>query len=284
MPKAEELPAKMAALARRHAVEIGDVGFHQSVSRLIEGLERSLAAAPPVVPPAAAPQPPQPSVPRAASTRVNPKDGMTYVWIPPGQFMMGCSPGDDECSDREKPPHEVTITKGFWIGQTPVPQEAYERVMGKNPSHFKGPKLPVDSVTWTDAEAYCKAVGGRLATEAEWEYAARGGNAAARYGPLDDIAWYDQNSGGKAREVGQKQANGFGLYDTLGNVWEWVADWYGGYEGGAVTDPHGPAGGEYRVLRGGSWDGYSRLARASVRNWFGPGYRLDGIALRCAGE
>jgi formylglycine-generating enzyme required for sulfatase activity len=98
--------------------------------------------------------------------------------------------------------------------------------MGSNPSHFKGPQRPVENVTWDDAAAYCRAVGMRLTTEAEWEYAARAGSTAARYGELDDIAWYDKNSQQKTHDVKGKRPNAWGLYETLGNVWEWVADWF----------------------------------------------------------
>src|SRR4029079_17468029 len=108
-----------------------------------------------------------------------PKDGLKYVWIPKGTYQMGCSPGDDECMDREKPPHTVTISQGFWIGQTEVTQEAYRLVKGVNPSSFKGPNRPVDNLSWEDARSYCEAVGFRLPTEAEWEYAARAGTAAS---------------------------------------------------------------------------------------------------------
>ena len=175
-------------------------------------------------------------------TRLNAKDGMTYVWIAPGSFQMGCSPGD-ECYDEERPRHKVTITKGFWIGQTLVTQAAYQRVSGNNPSHFHGSQLPVDSVAWGQADAYCVSVGMRLPSEAEWEYAARAGSTKSRYGDLDTIAWYADNSGNqridsaalyekdpngyqnqmsandnRTHEVGQKPANAWQLYDTLGNV------------------------------------------------------------------
>jgi formylglycine-generating enzyme required for sulfatase activity len=196
---------------------------------------------------------PSPS-PKVAS-RENPKDGLTYVYIQPGKFMMGCSSGFSDCDVDERPRHEVTITQVFWIGQTPVRQDAYQRVTGNNPSGFKGARRPVEEVTWNEAEAYCRAVGMRLSTEAEWEYAARAGSTGARYGNLDQIAWYSGNSGDTTHEVGQKQANGFGLYDMLGNVWEWVADWYDKnyYERSPSTDPTGPTSGVERALRGGVW-------------------------------
>ena len=119
-------------------------------------------------------------------------------------------------------------------------QQAYQRVTGQNPSDFKGANLPVETVSWDEAQSYCQAIGGRLPTEAEWEYAARAGSTGARYGDLDQIAWYSGNSGGKTHEVGQKQANAWGLFDMLGNVWQWTADWY--------------AQGQSRALRGGAWN------------------------------
>jgi formylglycine-generating enzyme required for sulfatase activity len=226
--------------------------------------------------------------PPAVQTRENLKDGLTYVWIPPGRFKMGCSPGDKECFDNEKPAHEVTITHGFWMGQTPVTQEAYQRVLGHNPSHFKGPRLPVEEVTWNEAQSYCEAVGMRLPTEAEWEYAARAGSATARYGNLDEVAWYIGNSDGQTHEVGQKQPNAFGLYDVLGNVFQWVADWYGQKydEQKVAVNPTGPSSGQYRVLRGGAWAYNPRDARASYRYRSGPepSNRNDNFGFRCAGE
>jgi formylglycine-generating enzyme required for sulfatase activity len=156
----------------------------------------------------------------AGTKKVNPKDGLTYVWIPPGKFHMGCSPGDAACGDDEKPAHEVTISKGFWLGQTSVTQRAYRLVAGQDPSAHKGDNLPVEHVDWNEAKAYCAAIGGRLPTEAEWEYAARAGSTGARYDNLDEIAWHTQNSGGQSHEVGQKLPNAFGLYDMLGNAWQ----------------------------------------------------------------
>lgn len=238
----------------------------------------------------------------AMKTRVNPGDGLTYVWIPPGTFQMGCSPGDDsECDTTryphsgEKPRHTVTISKGFWIGQTPMTQVAYMKVIGSNPSHFKGDQLPVESVSWDDANAYCQHVEMRLPTEAEYEYAARGGSPDTRYGPPDQIAWYSANSGDTTHEVALKQPNAFGLYDMLGNVWEWVADWYAPYNGASVVDPKGPLQAtpicvlkfffchQERVIRGGSWAIGAFFTRVSVRGMVTPEFRVyDGF--RCAGN
>lgn len=183
----------------------------------------------------------------------NPKDGLKYVWIPPGKFLMGCSQGGAECFADEKPAHEVTITRGFYMGQTEVTQEAYRRVTGKTPSIFKAEQSPVEQVSWTDAKSYCEAVGLRLPTEAEWEYAARAGSKDARYGKLADIAWYLGNSGGQTHPAKSKAPNASGLYDTLGNVREWVADWYdeGYYKVSTPIDPQGPSSGTTRGLRGG---------------------------------
>lgn len=208
-----------------------------------------------------------------AKTKVNPKDGATYVWIEPGTFQMGCSANDSTCGPDEKPAHSVTISKGFWIGQTLVTQGTYKKVItanpgifrdqisepveeaGLNPSIFKGDQLPVEGMTWNDANAFCEGIGMRLPTEAEWEYAARGGSPASTYAALDQIGWWDGNSNGSTHEVSQKQANAYGLYDMIGDVWEWVSDWYAPYDATTATDPKGPSHGTYHVLRGGAWDG-----------------------------
>jgi formylglycine-generating enzyme required for sulfatase activity len=225
--------------------------------------------------------------PSARSIQSNPKDDLMYVWIPPGTFRMGCSPGDNECNDDEKPAHSVTISKGFWMGQTPVTQAAYQRVTGANPSDFHGDRLPVENVTWEEAAAYCTAVGMRLPTEAEWEYAARAGSTASRYGDVDAIAWYTGNSRYQMHEVGQKQPNAWNLYDMLGNVWQWTADWYdaGYYMQSPSQDPRGPSSGSYRAGRGGSWIVSAESVRASVRYFNGPNLReFDYFGFRCVGE
>jgi formylglycine-generating enzyme required for sulfatase activity len=175
-------------------------------------------------------------------------------------------------------------------------------VTGTNPSGFKGERLPVERVIWNEAKAYCESAGMRLPTEAEWEYAARGGNPAARYGPLASVAWHGDNSGGKTHDVAQKTANPFGLYDVLGNVWEWVSDWYDEkyYQSSPRSDPPGASGNRLkpvqragqlvlldslRSLRGASWiNKSSRSMRVSFRNWYPAETRRDIFGVRCAGE
>jgi formylglycine-generating enzyme required for sulfatase activity len=234
--------------------------------------------------------------PAAGSVRENPSDGLKYVWIPPGTFMMGCSASDKECDGDEKPSHRVTISKGFWIGQTEATVGAFKRFVAatgrqmpdtpKFNSGWANDDMPIVNVTWDDAHDFCAWTGGRLPTEAEWEYAARGGSAEARYGPIDEIAWYDKNSGGQTHAVTEKRANGFGLFDTLGNAWEWVNDWYDRhyYLSSPGTDPPGPASGKRHVLRGGSWGLGPRNVRVSLRYMSLPGGRYDVGGFRCGGE
>jgi formylglycine-generating enzyme required for sulfatase activity len=236
------------------------------------------------------------ATPTALTVSENPKDGLKYVWIPPGTFMMGCSPGDGESYDEEKPPHRVRTARGFSIGQTPVTVGAYRRFAGATRrqmpfapdfnSDWTNENMPIVDVTWDDAQAYCGWMGGRLPTEAEWEYAARGRNEEARYGPIDEVAWYSNNSGNRTHDVKQKRANGFGLYDMLGNVWEWVNDWYDEkyYQNTPSQDPPGPATRQLRVLRGGSWSSDPRVVRVSDRGGYDPDVRGDDIGLRCGRE
>jgi hypothetical protein len=201
----------------------------------------------------------------AGVIKVNPKDGLAYVWIPPGTFTMGCSP-DEKCLPDSKPAHPVTLTKGFWMGGTEVTQEAYQRVIGTNPSFSKGPKLPV-AVTWHEAQAYCQEVGTRLPTEAEWEYAARAGSTGSSNIVID----------GSAHEVAQRPANAWGLYDMLGNVYQWTSDWYAPTLTGTNVDPTGPTSGQYKAVRGGS--------SVTFRGRAEPGFRAGyGNGVRCVGE
>jgi formylglycine-generating enzyme required for sulfatase activity len=231
----------------------------------------------------------------AERTRSNPRDGLIYVWIPPGTFMMGCSTGDQACFSEEKPAHRVTLSTGFWMGQAEVTVAAYKRFAGmaeisrhlsssrsaKNAD--EGDSMPVVDVTWNEANDYCKWAGGRLPSEAEWEYAARGGTAGSRYGDLDRIAWYQDNSSNTSHPIELQQANAYGLFDMLGNVWEWVNDWYNGnyYSENPAIDPAGPADGKMRVLRGGSWLNPGALVRASDRARSEPDARFNYFGLRC---
>jgi len=226
--------------------------------------------------------------------KINPADGQRYVWIPPGRFEMGCSPGEP-CPAQEMPRHGVTLTKGFWMGQTEVTLGAHRRFAHATgrpappaPSFAQNERHPVVNVAWDDAAAYCGWAGGRLPTEAEWEYAARAGTTQAYSGELNVIAWYNANSGGHTHEVGQKEPNAFGLYDMLGNAWEWVGDWFHGKYYAAfpteARDPPGPPSGRSRVLRGGSWDSYAIFLRVSYRFSLEPGYRNSYVGFRCVRE
>ena len=228
--------------------------------------------------------------PAPGTVRENPKDWSKYVWIPPGTFMMGCSPGDNECDDSEKPSHQVTITRGFWIGQTPATVRAYKRFAGATghpmPPTFdsfgKTDNLPMVLVTWDEAQAYCEWIGGRLPTEAEWEYAARGGSTEARYGPLDEVAWYQTQ-----HDVGEKLANGFNLFDMLGNVCEWVNDRYDYhyYRNSPSQDPPGPSRGIGHEVRGGFLGHDPTTIRVSFRGYIGnPNFSNMGTGFRCGGK
>jgi formylglycine-generating enzyme required for sulfatase activity len=227
-------------------------------------------------------------------TRKNPKDGMVYVWIPSGSFMMGCSPNDAECFSDEKPSRRVTLSHGYWIGQTEVRVAAFERFAGildanklqALPTMDPVSVMPIVDVTWDEADQYCRWSGGRLPTEAEWEYAARAGSPGIRNENIDAMAWYEANSGNSSHPTAQKRENAYGLFDMLGNVWEWVADWYSGdyYSTGPVLNPLGPASGTMRVLRGGSWLNPPRLIRFSDRGRSQPDARFNYFGMRCVWE
>ncbi len=233
--------------------------------------------------------------------------GMKFVHIAPGTFMMGSPPDEIGRRDDEKQ-HQVTLTKGFYLGVTEVTQGQWESIMGTSPSYFKncGDDCPVESVTWNDSREFILRLNQsenttryRLPTEAEWEYACRAGSQTAGYtGPiriighnnapaLGDIACYGGNScviysgayecaewperqilcsSCGTQPVAGKKPNAWGLYDMLGNVWEWSQDWIGEYPSGHVTDPTGPSVGEWRVSRGGSWDSYAAACRAAARD------------------
>lgn len=204
-----------------------------------------------------------------ALARVNPVDGLTYVNIPAGTFQMGCSVGDAQCFEGEKQVQTEQLGASFWLGRTEVTQAAWSKVRGANPSHFRGDQLPVENVSWVQANEYCSAVGGRLPTGKEWEYAARAGSILARYGPLDAIAWFAANSAGATHPVGLRQPNAFGLYDMLGNVWEWTSD---------ETIPGA------RIVRGGSWVDGDRFIRHSVRYPSKAANANYNLGFRCVSE
>jgi len=218
---------------------------------------------------------------------------ITMCWIPPGEFMMG-SPKDEQGRNNDENQYQVTHTQGFWLAKTEVTQAQWKAVMGNNPSHFKGDDLPVESVSWNDiagpggfidkVNQTAAAAGGRfhLPTEAQWEYACRAGTPGPYAGDLDQMAWYERNSGGKAHPMGQKQANAWGLHDMHGNVWEWCADWYGTYPSATKTDPQRAASGSIRVLRGGSWFDYAVSCRSAFRNSYFPGLTSFSVGFRPA--
>jgi formylglycine-generating enzyme required for sulfatase activity len=210
-----------------------------------------------------------------------------------GTFEMGGTPEQgSDCYDNEKPVHDVTVSD-FYIGKYPVTQRLWAQVMGENPSKFLGDDLPVENVSWNDVQEFIAKLNRqtgkkyRLPTEAEWEYAVRGGNRGKGYkyagsDNIGDVAWYKGNSDYKPRPVGTKQPNELGIYDMSGNVWEWVNDWYGGYAAEAQGNPEGPSAGSHRVHRGGSCYSAARHCRVSLRYGHGPGHRDGDLGFRLA--
>jgi len=228
--------------------------------------------------------------------------GMTFIYIPPGTFMMGSPKDEPERYDDEKL-HEVTLTRRFYMQTKTVTQGQWKAVMGYNPSYFKdcGDNCPVENVSWNDAHEFIRKLneldrGGntyRLPTEAEWEYACRAGTITPfAFGKClsTDEANYNGNYPlegcpkgkyrGKMIPVGSLKANDWGLYDMHGNVWEWVQDWYGDYPSGSVTDPVGPERGSGRVLRGGSWNNFAAICRSAYRSRSVPVNRYGSIGFR----
>jgi formylglycine-generating enzyme required for sulfatase activity len=221
--------------------------------------------------------------------------GMKLRLIPAGKFMMG-SPGTESYRSDNETQHRVSITKPFYMGETEVTQEQYQKVMGTNPSQYKGPQNPVEKVSWAEAVEFCRKLSAmpaektaghvyRLPTEAEWEYACRSGTTTA-YGfgddasRLGDYGWFEDNSDSKTHPVGEKKPNAWGLYDMHGNVWEWCQDRYGAYPSGSATDPTGATSGSNRVYRGGSWYGSARNCRSADRYWSTPEGRDYDLGFR----
>ncbi len=188
---------------------------------------------------------------------------------------------------RDATPHRVSITRGFEMGKYEVTQAQWEKVMGDNPSRFKGANLPVENVSWDDVQKFIHALNARndgyvyrLPTEAEWEYACRAGTAGDFAGSLDEMGWYMSNSGSQTHPVGTKKPNAWGLYDMHGNVLQWCQDWYGDYPGGKVVDPQGPGSGSNRVIRGGSWGSDATNCRSAARHRYSPDNRAAGLGFR----
>jgi len=220
-------------------------------------------------------------------------------WIRAGSFLMG-SPETEAGRYNDEEQHRVELTRGYWLADTPVTQALWEAVMGTNPSRFQAPDKPVENVSWDDCQTFImrlnervEGLGARLPTEAEWEYACRAGTITATWvGDLDirdekapqleNVAWYRANSKGSTHAVAQKAANPWGLYEMLGNVYEWSADGYGAYEVRVHCNPVGATDIFSRVLRGGAWLSDARHVRATYRSAYDPSRRLDFVGFRLA--
>ena len=220
-------------------------------------------------------------------------NGVTFelLYVKGGTFTMGCTPEQNgDCNNDEKPTHSVTLDD-YYIGKFEVTQDLWTAVMGKNPSNKKGDNLPVENVSWNDAQDFIRQLNQMtgehfsLPTEAQWEYAARGGSKSKGYkfsggNILGNVAWYADNSASTPHQVGTKDPNELGLYDMSGNVWEWCYDLYGNYSSESQNNPTGPTSGSVRVLRGGSWSYFAGLARVSYRLYGQPGSRFSGRGFR----
>ena len=212
-----------------------------------------------------------------------------------GTFTMGAtSEQGSDAYDDEKPAHQVTLSS-YYIGKTEVTQELWQAVMGSNPSKFSGTNLPVEKVSWEDCQSFVIKLNEltgknfRLPTEAEWEYAARGGNKSNGFkfsggNNIAEVAWYSENGNKISHPVATKAPNELGIYDMSGNIWEWCSDWYSSsyYTSSSQTNPTGPNSGSYRVYRGGSWSGNDRYCRVSHRDSNYPSYRFNYLGLRLA--
>ena len=219
-------------------------------------------------------------------------NGVTFnmVRVDGGTFQMGSN--DSDAYGDEKPVHQVTLS-GYSIGETEVTQALWEAVMGSNPSYKKGSSLPVEQVSREDCQEFITRLNQktgrtfRLPTEAEWEFAARGGNKSRGYkysgsNNIGEVAWYIGNSGSETHAVKTKQSNELGIYDMSGNVYEWCQDWKGTYSSSAQTNPSGPSSGSNRVYRGGGWYCYARRCRSSLRFNYTPASRIDSFGFRLA--
>ena len=225
------------------------------------------------------------------------------VKVQGGTFLMGAVSGDAEAYDDERPQHSVTLSD-FYICKYEVTQELWQAVMGSTPTYNggwtdeygKGDQYPAYRISWNDCDTFIQRLNAktglnfRMPTEAEWEYAARGGNKSQGYtyagsNTIGDVAWYTDNSNSKTHVVMQNTANELGLYDMTGNVWEWCSDWFSNTyynESAGASNPKGPSTGSYRVYRGGSWLSSARYCRVSFRDYYFPGFRFNILGLRLA--
>jgi formylglycine-generating enzyme required for sulfatase activity len=316
------LPSDIQGVAKKQGVAIYPDYWQAGVERLAEFIQK-------VVPTSAASQTRQPQL---GDRWTEPKTGLKMVYVPPGEFLMGSTPSQAEAAFEqakrehegspkewfmvEVPQHRVRITRGFWLGLTPVTNAMYAKFVAAggytthtywtpegwqwkgnrtgpdNYDGFTAPDQPRVGVTWYEAVAFCNWAGLRLPTEAEWEYAARGPqNRVYPWGDTFDPnrVIYRQNSGGKTHPVGEgirvAGASWVGALDMSGNVWEWGADWYDAntYATSPADDPSGPPAGNWRVLRGGSWvNDITPALRGANRTWNSPDVRLSGDGFRCA--
>ncbi|MFZ4595435.1 MAG: formylglycine-generating enzyme family protein [Verrucomicrobiaceae bacterium] len=222
---------------------------------------------------------------------LSPQVRQVFCYIPSGRFTMGSPPNEEGRVNQEEDQVEVTLSRHFWLSKTALTLAQWEAVMGSNTSHFKGANLPVECVSWEDAQSYIAKLNEKrilpegwkfaLPTEAQWEYACRAGKKEPySEGSLDEVGWYEGNSDSKTHEVAQKKPNAWGLYDMHGNVFEWCADWFDTLKGG--TDPTGPSSGAYRVNRGGSWFHDAASCRAAFRGRNEPGLRGSSLGFRPA--
>jgi len=221
--------------------------------------------------------------------------GMTFVYIPPGEFLMG-SPENEAERYGDEEQHRVNLPQGFYMQTTEVTQGQWKAVMGKNPSRFQecGDDCPVENVSWNDVQIFIEKLnrmdGERTGTyllpiEAQWEYACRAGTVTRYYtgdseADLDRAGWYFKNSGIKLHPVGEKEPNAWGLYDMHGNVREWCQDWFRGYPSDSVIDLAGPENGAFWVIRGGSWLNSARNCRSADRHGYNPDDRFDVLGFR----
>ena len=229
---------------------------------------------------------------------------MKMIWVEGGDFLMGCTSEQSDCDSDEQNVRRVTVD-GFYIGMLEVTQSQWEKVVGTSiyqqwtkadisgsPSRGVGPDYPMYCVSWDEAMEFCRLLSNKtgrtytLPTEAQWEYAARGGNKneGAKYAGsnmIDAVAWYSENSGSSTHIVGSKRANALGIYDMSGNVWDWCKDWYANsYVSYDTNNPVGPSSGSSRVVRGGSWDYTASFCRVANRNYISPGNRDYNLGFR----